>query len=54
VVLNNTIVGLAAGVALVLVANLLKKLASGEKIREKAWALSLAMTGFILIVLGTK
>jgi uncharacterized membrane protein YciS (DUF1049 family) len=52
VILYNTIVGLAAGVALILVANLLGKLAKGEKLQPEGFALSFAMTGFILIALG--
>jgi hypothetical protein len=50
--LYNTIVGLATGVALILVAKLLRKLANGEKLQPEGFSLSFAMTGFILIVLG--
>ena len=49
----NTIVGLAAGVALVLIAELLKKLANREKVPAEGFALGFGMTGFILTVLGT-
>jgi Protein of unknown function (DUF981) len=50
--LYNTIVGLAAGVALVLVAQLFKKLANHEKVASEGFALAFGMTGFILTVLG--
>ena len=48
-ILYNTIVGLAAGVALVLVARLFKQLAKSEKVPAEGHALSFGMTGFILI-----
>lgn len=51
-ILYNTIVGLAAGVGLVLVANLLKKLGNGEKVSSEGFALGFGMTGLILSVLG--
>jgi uncharacterized membrane protein len=51
-ILYNTIVGLAAGVALVLVAALFKKLVHGERVQPEGFALVFGMTGFILTVLG--
>jgi hypothetical protein len=51
-ILYNTIVGLAAGVALVLVAELFKKLADRKKVRVEGYALAFGMTSFILTVLG--
>jgi hypothetical protein len=51
-ILYNTIVGLAAGVALVLVAELLKKLADGKRVQAEGFALAFGMTSFILTVLG--
>jgi Protein of unknown function (DUF981) len=52
-ILYNTVVGLAAGVALILVAGLFKKLANGAKVQPEGYALSFGATGFILTVLGT-
>ena len=51
-IVYNTIVGLAAGVALVLIAELLRKLGNGEKVLSEGYALGFGMTGFILTVLG--
>jgi hypothetical protein len=51
-ILYNTIVGLASGVGLVLVAKLFRKLANGEKVQPEGFALGFGMTGFILTVLG--
>jgi hypothetical protein len=51
-ILYNTIVGLAAGVGLLLVGQLLKQLANGEKVQPEGFALGFGMTGFILTVLG--
>jgi len=51
-IMYNTIVGLAAGVALVLVAELFKKLADGKKVPTEGFALTFGMTSFILTVLG--
>jgi Protein of unknown function (DUF981) len=52
-IMYNTIVGLAAGVALILVAALFKQLASGSEVQPEGFALSFGVTGFILTVLGT-
>lgn len=51
-ILYNTIVGLAAGVGLLLVSQLLKKFAQGEKVQPEGFALAFAITGFIQTVLG--
>ena len=51
-ILYNTIVGLAAGVGLVLVARMFRQLANSEKLAAEGFALGFGMTGFILIVLG--
>lgn len=51
-ILYNTIVGLAAGVGLLLVAQLLKRFAQGEKVQPEGFALAFAITGFIQTVLG--
>jgi uncharacterized membrane protein YdcZ (DUF606 family) len=51
-ILYNTIVGLAAGVGMVLVARLFKQLAKSEKVPAEGFALSFGMTGFILTILG--
>src|SRR6266478_4361412 len=50
-ILYNTIVGLAAGVALILVAGIFKQLANGAKVQPEGYALSFGITGFILTVL---
>jgi hypothetical protein len=52
VILYNTIVGLAAGVGLLLVAQLLKQFAGGEKVQPEGYALAFGITGFIQTVLG--
>jgi len=52
VVLYNTIVGLAAGVGLLLVAQLLKQFAEGEPVEPQGFALAFGITGFIQTVLG--
>jgi Protein of unknown function (DUF981) len=51
-ILYNTIVGLAAGVGLLLVARLLKQFANGEKVQPEGFALTFGITGFIQTVLG--
>lgn len=51
-ILCNTIVGLAAGVALVLVAALFEKWVRRERVKPEGFALVFGMTGFILTVLG--
>jgi len=51
-ILYNTIVGLAAGVGLFLVAKLLKQFANGEKVQPEGFALAFGITGFIQTVLG--
>src|SRR5262249_200028 len=51
-ILYNTIVGLAAGVGLLLVAQLLKQFAQGEKVQPEGFALAFGVTGFIQTVLG--
>ena len=51
-ILYNTIVGLAAGVGLLLVAQLLKQFANGEKVQPEGFALAFGITGFIQTVLG--
>jgi len=51
-ILYNTIVGLAAGVGLLLVAQLLKQFADGEKVQPEGFALAFGITGFIQTVLG--
>ena len=48
-ILYNTIVGLAAGV---LVAQLLKQFAKGEKVQPEGFALAFGITGFIQTVFG--
>jgi hypothetical protein len=52
VILYNTIVGLAAGVGLLLVAQLLKQFTHGEKVHREGFALAFGITGFIQTVLG--
>jgi len=52
VILYNTIVGLAAGVGLLLVAQLLKQFAGGERVQPEGFALAFGITGFIQTVLG--
>src|SRR5262244_418455 len=51
-ILYNTIVGLAAGVGLLLVAQLLKHFVQGEKVQPEGFALAFGITGFIQTVLG--
>lgn len=51
-ILYNTIVGLAAGVGLLLVAQLLKQFAESEKVQPEGFALAFGITGFIQTVLG--
>src|SRR5262249_29975667 len=51
-ILYNTIVGLAAGVGLILVAKLLKQFTNGEQIQPEGFALAFGITGFIQTVLG--
>ena len=51
-ILYNTIVGLAAGVGLLLVAQLLKQFANGEKVQPEGFALAFGIAGFIQTVLG--
>ena len=51
-ILSNTIVGLAAGVGLLLVAQLLKQFAEGDKVQPEGFALAFGITGFIQTVLG--
>lgn len=51
-ILYNTIVGLAAGVAMILVAALFSKLVHRERVQPEGFALVFGMTGFILTVLG--
>src|SRR5215475_10090292 len=51
-ILYNTIVGLAAGVGLLLVAQLLKQFAQGENVQPEGFALAFGITGFIQTVLG--
>ena len=51
-ILYNTIVGLAAGVGLLLVAQLLKRFAEGKKVQPDGFALVFGITGFIQTVLG--
>jgi len=52
VILYNTIVGLAAGTGLLLVAQLLKQFAEGKKVQPEGFALAFGITGFIQTVLG--
>jgi hypothetical protein len=52
-IMYNTIVGLAAGVALILVATFFNQLSSGSEVRPDGFALSFGVTGFILTLLGT-
>src|SRR5215467_4278745 len=51
-ILYNTIVGLAAGAGLLLVAQLLKQFANSEKVQPEGFALAFGITGFIQTVLG--
>ena len=51
-ILYNTIVGLAAGVGLLLVAQLLGQFADGQKVQPEGFALAFGITGFIQTVLG--
>ena len=51
-ILYNTIVGLAAGAGLILTAELLKKLANGEKVSSEGYSLGFGMISFILGVMG--
>ena len=50
-ILYNTIVGLAAGVGLLLVAQLLKQFAGGEKVQPEGFALAFGVIRFIQTVL---
>jgi hypothetical protein len=52
VILYNTIVGLAAGVGLLLIAQLLKQFSEGKKVQPEGFALAFGITGFIQTVLG--
>jgi uncharacterized membrane protein len=52
IVFYNTLVGVAAGVGLIGVALLLKKLYRKENVQADGWALLFAPTGVILTVLG--
>ena len=49
-ILYNTIVGLAAGVGLLLVVKLLKQFSNGEKVQPEGFALTFGITGFIQTV----
>ena len=51
-ILYNTIVGLAAGVGLLLVSKLLGQFADGQKVQPEGFALAFGITGFIQTVLG--
>jgi hypothetical protein len=51
-ILYNTIVGLAAGVGLLLVVKLLKQFSNGGKVQPEGFALTFGITGFIQTVLG--
>ena len=51
-ILYNTIVGLAAGVGLLLVAQLLGQFVDGRKVQPEGFALAFGITGFIQTVLG--
>ena len=51
-ILYNTIVGLAAGVGLLLVVKLLKQFSDGKKVQPEGFALAFGITGFIQTVLG--
>ena len=51
-ILYNTIVGLAAGVGLLLVVKLLKQFINSEKVQPEGFALTFGITGFIQTVLG--
>jgi len=51
-ILYNTIVGLAAGVGLLLVVKLLRQFSNGEKVQPEGFALTFGITGFIQTVLG--
>ena len=51
-ILYNTIVGLAAGVGLLLVAQLLKQFVEGKKVQPEGFAIAFGITGFIQTVLG--
>lgn len=51
-ILYNTIVGLAAGVGLVLVTKLLKQFINGERVQPEGFALAFGITGFIQTILG--
>src|SRR5262245_46914995 len=51
-ILYNTIVGLAAGVGLLLVSQLLKQFANAGPIQPEGFALAFGITGFIQTVLG--
>lgn len=52
IVFYNTLVGVAAGVGLIGIAKLLKKLHDKENVSADGWALLFAPTGAILTVLG--
>lgn len=52
IVFYNTLVGVAAGVGLIGIAMLLKKLYKRERVAPEGWALLFAPTGAILTVLG--
>jgi hypothetical protein len=52
VILYNTIVGLAAGVGLLLVAQLLGQFVDGRKVQPEGFALAFGITGFDLVDLG--
>lgn len=51
-ILYNTIVGLAAGIGLLLVVRLLKQFTNDEKVQPEGFAEAFGITGFIQTVLG--
>jgi uncharacterized membrane protein len=51
-ILYNTVVGLAGGVGLLLVSQLLKQFANADTIQPEGFALAFGITGFIQTVLG--
>jgi uncharacterized protein DUF981 len=51
-ILYNTIVGLAAGVGLLLIVKLLNQFTNREKVQSEGFALAFGITGFIQTVLG--
>ena len=53
-ILYNTLMGICAGLALILVPNLLSKLYRGDKVAPEGWSMTFAILGGILTFLSTR